>query len=342
MEQTLGKRIAENRKRMKLTQDQLAEQLGITAQAVSKWENDQSCPDITMLPRLAKIFGITTDQLLGTDPEQPVFEAEVVGTPDDHNFEFEIGDQGGKGNWSFDWNSGRRGSLAFAIWVLLCGGLLLAANLMQWDVGFWEIFWPSGLLVFGLSGLLRRFRFFSLGCALFGGYFLANNLNLLPFHFGKEILLPVFLVLFGLSLLVDALRKPKKPVFHVTHNGKNAEKFRSNCNTDREKFECDLSFGERNYRVDLPVLTGGRASVSFGELTVDLSGCETVAQDCHVQANCSFGELRILVPRRFRVEPKTGTAFAEIHTTGHPDPEPQGILYMNANASFGEISIQYI
>lgn len=36
MEQTLGKRIVENRKRMKLTQDQLAEQLGVTAQAVSK------------------------------------------------------------------------------------------------------------------------------------------------------------------------------------------------------------------------------------------------------------------------------------------------------------------
>ncbi len=42
MEQTLGKRIAENRKRLKLTQDQLAEKLGITAQAVSKWENDVS------------------------------------------------------------------------------------------------------------------------------------------------------------------------------------------------------------------------------------------------------------------------------------------------------------
>ena len=50
MEQTLGKRIEENRKKLGLTQDQLAEKLGVTAQAVSKWENDQSCPDITMLP----------------------------------------------------------------------------------------------------------------------------------------------------------------------------------------------------------------------------------------------------------------------------------------------------
>lgn len=70
MEQTLGKRIVAHRKRLGLTQDQLAEQLGVTAQAVSKWENDQSCPDITMLPKLAEIFGITTDELLGLEKKE--------------------------------------------------------------------------------------------------------------------------------------------------------------------------------------------------------------------------------------------------------------------------------
>ena len=65
MEQTLGKRIMENRKRLNLTQDKLAEKLDVTAQAVSKWENDQSYPDITMIPKLAEIFGISTDELLG-------------------------------------------------------------------------------------------------------------------------------------------------------------------------------------------------------------------------------------------------------------------------------------
>ena len=55
MEQTLGKRIMHHRKRLGLTQDQLAEKCGVTAQAVSKWENDQSCPDINMLPRLAEL-----------------------------------------------------------------------------------------------------------------------------------------------------------------------------------------------------------------------------------------------------------------------------------------------
>ncbi len=61
---TLGTRIAEYRHNANLTQDQLAEKTGVTSQAVSKWENDLSCPDITLLPQLSDIFGITIDELL--------------------------------------------------------------------------------------------------------------------------------------------------------------------------------------------------------------------------------------------------------------------------------------
>ena len=75
MEETLGKRIIFHRKRMGLTQDQLAEKLGVTAQAVSKWENDLSCPDINMLPKLAELFETSTDALLG---RETVFQGEVV------------------------------------------------------------------------------------------------------------------------------------------------------------------------------------------------------------------------------------------------------------------------
>ena len=91
MEETLGKRIMRHRKDLGLTQDQLAEKLGVTAQAVSKWENDQSCPDITMLPKLANIFGTTTDQLLGSAPEAkaPVFTGEVVEENEKDGIHFE-------------------------------------------------------------------------------------------------------------------------------------------------------------------------------------------------------------------------------------------------------------
>jgi len=67
MANTLGSRIAECRRAKGITQDQLAEHMGVSSQAVSKWENDLSCPDITLLPRLADYFGITIDKLLRGD-----------------------------------------------------------------------------------------------------------------------------------------------------------------------------------------------------------------------------------------------------------------------------------
>ena len=64
MEQTLGKRIAALRRDKGLKQDALAQMLEVSPQAVSKWENDQTCPDISLLPKLAKILGVTVDTLL--------------------------------------------------------------------------------------------------------------------------------------------------------------------------------------------------------------------------------------------------------------------------------------
>ena len=58
---TLGSRIAYYRKLKGLTQDDLAEKFGISAHAVSKLENDITCPDIMIIPNLAELFGITTD-----------------------------------------------------------------------------------------------------------------------------------------------------------------------------------------------------------------------------------------------------------------------------------------
>lgn len=69
MEKTLGTRIAALRKEKGLTQEELAEKLGVSSQAVSKWENDLSCPDIMLLPRLAEIFDTTVDELLSGKKE---------------------------------------------------------------------------------------------------------------------------------------------------------------------------------------------------------------------------------------------------------------------------------
>ena len=60
MNETIGNRIARYRKAKNLTQEALANQMGVSSQAVSKWETDASCPDISALPQLCRILGITT------------------------------------------------------------------------------------------------------------------------------------------------------------------------------------------------------------------------------------------------------------------------------------------
>ena len=338
MEQTLGKRIVHHRKRLGLTQDQLAEKLGVTAQAVSKWENDQSCPDIAMLPRLAEIFGITADELLGMESPAPVRQAEVVTREETESDGVHVQ----KGNWEFRYDPGSRGRIGLAVWVLLTGGLLLAANLLHWNAGLWDILWPSGLLVFGLFGLMPKFSFFRLGCACFGGWFLIDNLGFAPVAMGKELLLPICILLIGLSLLADALGRKKKPSFQIFHTDHGEKKHSTTLEQEGDAFVCSTSFGEDTHVIDLQTLAQGEASVSFGELTVDLTACPQVATDCSIDADCSFGELVFLVPRRFRVVPSNHASFASVEVSGHPDAEPQGIIQMDCNASFGSIEIRYI
>ncbi len=69
---TLGQRIAYYRGLKNLKQNELADILGVSAQAVSKCENDISCPDISILPMLAQTLNVTIEELLTGAPKEPV------------------------------------------------------------------------------------------------------------------------------------------------------------------------------------------------------------------------------------------------------------------------------
>ena len=77
--ESLGRRIARLRLEHGMTQEHLAGELGVTAQAVSKWENDLSAPDIMLLPTLAHTLDVTVDELLGSkEPDIPALSIESV------------------------------------------------------------------------------------------------------------------------------------------------------------------------------------------------------------------------------------------------------------------------
>ena len=64
----LSDNIIRLRRERKITQEELADFLGVTKASVSKWENAQSVPDILLLLQLAAFFDITIDELIGYDP----------------------------------------------------------------------------------------------------------------------------------------------------------------------------------------------------------------------------------------------------------------------------------
>ena len=80
MKKTLGTMIAELRKQHGMTQLELAEKMGVTDKAVSKWERDLSCPDINSLPDLAEILGVSVEDLMQIkkEAEAPVSKAAEI------------------------------------------------------------------------------------------------------------------------------------------------------------------------------------------------------------------------------------------------------------------------
>ena len=321
MQETLGKRIAANRKRLGLTQDRLADLLGVTAQAVSKWENDQSCPDIQTLPRLAEIFGITTDALLGTgravettvEPEQPPPTVEV------------------------SVHGGKRRGLALAVWLLIAGAVSMYLSIRNMKLPVWTVLWSSGLLTYGLFGFRKRISPFRLGCVLAGGYFLAGTILELP-----GLGWPAVLIVLGLLLLIRALQKQPDTIFKWEGNPRVNVGKRDAFQMDGEHFECRASFGEKNNRITLPRMSTGYASVSFGQMIVDLSVCGEIADGARVELDCSFGEVDLLVPSSCRAVSQVSTAFGDCSVTGQPDPDTKTTIYVNGNTSFGECNIRYI
>lgn len=112
----LAQQIKKLRTGQNLSQDDLAEKLYISRQAVSKWENGEATPDIDKLVQLAEIFGVSLDYLvLGKEPEKEI-----------------VVEQRGKMNgWEYLYEESKRpltrGDVVFLIFlaVILLGGLFI-------------------------------------------------------------------------------------------------------------------------------------------------------------------------------------------------------------------------
>ena len=92
---SLGNSLYESRKKKGLSQEEVAEKLGVSRQTISKWETEETVPDIYQAKKLAKIYGLSLDELIDVDLDQKEIEEVIKNT--DEKKEAKI-------NWTNAWS----------------------------------------------------------------------------------------------------------------------------------------------------------------------------------------------------------------------------------------------
>lgn len=164
-------RIADLRKKMRMTQQELADGIGVSFQSISKWETGVNLPDITMIVLLADYFEVTTDQLLGLKPlDGETYIPEKTATRDFWNQKLEYLLRTRKGYWNDDYAR----FLVSQVWkidkpvsVLDCGcgygflGLLLLPHLPAGStytgIDFAKDLIEKGKILFGRQNMQADF-----------------------------------------------------------------------------------------------------------------------------------------------------------------------------------------
>ena len=347
MEQTIGKRIMVLRKSRGMTQTQLADLLGISAQAVSKWENDTSCPDITLLPKLAEIFQVTTDSLLGM-PEQTeivpapptkhsVHESIVDEEPEEEEEEEEENEE--KSGFTLQFDIGTFELPWFAILVLVFAVCLLLNRTLLAPLGetsIWNLLWPTALFITGLSSLFGSINLGSIGMTCFGGYCLLVNMHILPrWHgFSWKIAIPVLLILWAINLIADHFRSKD-------HRSGSHQAAQWEFNNQEGAISLNCSFGSESIAVTDPIFRGGNVETSFGSYTLDLTACQTVEPGSRLIVNLSFGSLTLKLPPHWNVQEQSDRSFSSLTTHGSPAPDADQLLILESDLSFGTLDLQW-
>lgn len=337
MEQTLGGRIKALRKGRTMTQDQLAELVGVSPQAVSKWENDISSPDISLLPRLAQVFGVTTDALLGVEPTavapaQDRFRVNV-GQPE--------GDEPDEGRcgFTFQFDVGKKELPWFALAVLVFAvSLLLNRTLLSsfGEAGVWQLLWPSAMLALGLSGLWERLRLWAVGMTGFGIWCLLVNLNLLRRWDGLswKLIVPALLVLWAVSMFADHFRRDRP-------SGHGSPEVCAAGQTGDGRLAYAKSFGSETVTVTEPVFRGGDVEVSGGNYILDLTACRTVEPGSRLNIHVSFGSVELLLPKNWKLQEHSVRSFSALSTHGSPSPDADQLLTVESSLSCSCLDIRW-
>ena len=329
--ETMGKRISDLRKNKGMTQEQLAQVVGVTPQAVSKWENDLSCPDISILPQLAEALGVTTDELLGRAPIQP-YEAEAKA--------------GGKHHVSVRLKLNKAEKVIFALLLMAIGMVFLlnALHVIQLGEGitFWSVLWPFLVACMGILACRSELNPVSIGLFLFGAYMLLFNLHIIPaqYRLTWAMAWPVALILIGITILLHFLlpKRDKKDsgLFEVEKGDPVFD-----CTDEGGFIHIDSAFSSQTKRVQPGnPFTGAKVDSSFGSLVLDLTEAE-IQNGAQIDADISFGSLTVRLPAAVGAKAMCKAAFGGCECPpGNPAAEIQ--IRITGDVSFGKIEVEYV
>ncbi len=334
-DKTMGERIAFLRRKNSMTQEELAEKLGVSAQAVSKWENNVCCPDIALLPKIAALFEVSTDMLLGAD----TLKAEEVKTTETAKAESEHT----KHRFKRHRRSNIRWQLPWIAFVLMLGSSLLWNALAELGLGFWEICLVDGIIAVGIGALLSRVTPFSLGLFALGIVYHLVKFDVIEWADKyNSLIFPALIILFGLSLQYRQFFPKKRHVTVNVHGIDVGKKTEFRASEEGGILDYSLRFSDNRYTYNGEELCGGDINVSFGDAVIDLTQCKTVAEGAKLYANVSFGEATLIVPKHIRIiNNDRGTYFASgTETSGSPDSDAKPLL-LETSVSFGSFVINY-
>lgn len=344
--QTMGKRIAAQRKKKGITQEQLSQRLGVTPQAVSKWENDLSCPDISILPMLAKELDVSVDFLLGRKSQEEKKEAKeyIVITKETEGEEDMDEDKKGKVYLRFNLHD-KWGAIFAALLLVGAGVLFLLQEFgvvtLAQDISIWGIVWPLLVLIGGVSSLVSECNPCTVGITVFGLYKFLYNLGLLP----KEWLLtwsmawPIIIIIVGLTILQSTLlpKGKRKHGKKSSEHGKGHLVTRCGYEDGLLKVECD--FGDMHPAPTGPFI-GGNVEVNFGNCVLDLTQCESFAENSTLHGEVNFGELTVIVPSCVKVIMDSESAFGSCSAPAS-DENTTCTMTVKGESNFGDLKVQY-
>ncbi len=332
---TMGRRIADLRKQKGMTQEQLANQVGVTAQAVSKWENDLSCPDISILPQLAEALGVTTDELLGKIQLRSLVVEDGAPKKEKKMHTVNVSLQMAK--WE---------KIVFSLLLVGIGVAFLLNSLHVISLGsgitLWSVLWPFFLTCMGVMLCRKELNPVSLGLALFGLYMILFNLKIIPEQYKLTwgMIWPTALILIGLTVLLGYLFPNRKGegegIFHVE---KGDPVFDYSEEGGFVKVDAAFSSPSKKVTGDEP-FRGADIDMSFGSLVFDLTEAN-IENGATIDADVSFGTLTLRLPAFVGVKSESSAAFGGVNC---PAGDPNAAIRINlkGDVSFGKIEVEYV